>query len=191
MAQLQWVLESVRKLRAVLCRSPALDRPLQLAAGMRRPRRLGHHQKPSPQNPSELSGRLFAKGAICNGCWLVATFDRTERPHWLGSCDTTFILMSHDALWKLRPQSRCLIVVAAVAALTGVGLVFGFCSTQLTHDTPYPAKQSLQHLDWLIPKPHLTTRSVVSLRQAVRNEPERCPTTSGILSGLNWNRSPN
>jgi hypothetical protein len=44
--------------RRVFCRWPALARPLQPTAGMRRPRRLGHHQNPSPQDPSKFSDGL-------------------------------------------------------------------------------------------------------------------------------------
>jgi len=54
-------LEPVRKPsgRRSFCRWSALARPLQPAAGMRRPRRLAHRHKPSPQDPSEFSDRLL------------------------------------------------------------------------------------------------------------------------------------
>src|SRR6185295_8708205 len=45
---------------------PALARPSQPAAGMLRPRRLGHSQNPSPQDPTEFSDRLLA-AASWNG----------------------------------------------------------------------------------------------------------------------------
>ncbi len=47
--------------RRVFCPWPALAQSLQPAAGMRRPRRLGHSQNPSPQRLAEFSDRLLIR----------------------------------------------------------------------------------------------------------------------------------
>src|SRR5687767_16032225 len=45
--------------RRVFWPRPALARTLQPAAGMRGPRRLGHGQNPSPQDPTQFQNRLL------------------------------------------------------------------------------------------------------------------------------------
>jgi hypothetical protein len=47
--------------RRLFCPWPSLARPLQPAEGMLGPRRLGHGQNPSPQDPTQFQNRLLGE----------------------------------------------------------------------------------------------------------------------------------
>ena len=54
---------------------------------------------------------------------------------------------------------------------------------RLAPETAPPSENADDGLDWRILREYLANPSVASLREAVRQTPERCPTSAGILSG--------